>query len=188
LSLFSNTTNADAQADTAPHKTDDPGGADRRRHAAPKRSSAPPITKQTDAAPRTASTSSPGLRVQRDDHHNAAVLSVHGELDLATAPALREALLPVLEHENRPVIVDLSEVPFMDSTGLQILVDTHQQLASQKRRFAIVYRQPGQVDRLLALVGLLDVLTVYRSRQSAVTGNDDVLRAKPANDTNHPTR
>jgi anti-sigma B factor antagonist len=110
----------------------------------------------------------------------AAVLTVHGEIDLGTAPLLREALLAALEHGSGPVVTDLSEVPFMDSTGVHVLVDTHQQLKPQNRRLAIACREHGQIHKLLALVGLLDTLTVHRSRESAVTGGDERIRSEAA--------
>ena len=67
----------------------------------------------------------------------------------------------------------------MDSTGVHVLVDTLRRLKPQNRRLAIVCREDGQVHRVLALVGLLDALTVHRSRESAVIGGDDVLLSKP---------
>jgi anti-sigma B factor antagonist len=91
---------------------------------------------------------------------DAAVLSVRGEIDLLTAPVLCEAAQPVLKRGTRAVVADLSEVPFMDSTGVHALVDMLQRLSAQNRRFAIVCRGHGQVHRLLALVGLLDAVTV----------------------------
>ena len=45
------------------------------------------------------------------------VLSPRGEIDLDTAPRLLEALLPALEHGSGPVVIDLSDVRFMDTTG-----------------------------------------------------------------------
>ena len=59
------------------------------------------------------------------------------------------------------------------------LLDTLRRLEPQNRRLAIVCREGGQVHRLLGLVGLLDALTVHRSRESAVLGGDDLLRSEP---------
>ena len=152
---------------------------DRRCHAAPVRSDLSLPAERTDAPQRTAETVSVGLLAVHGHDRNVAVLSVHGEVDLETAPALRETLLPALEHQTGPVVVDLSEVTFMDSTGVHVLVDTRRRLEPQNRQLAIVCRESGQVHRLLALVGLLDALAVYRSRESAVIGGDDVLRSEP---------
>lgn len=119
------------------------------------------------------------LLAAQGDHQDATVLSVHGEIDLGTAPVLREALAPVLKHGNGPVVVDLSDVQFMDSTGVHVLLDALQRLTLQSRQFAIACPEGGQVHRLLALVGLLDALTVHRSRESAVIDGSDLLRTEP---------
>ncbi len=153
--------------------------AGRRCHAGSKRSDVLLAAAQTDIARPTADTASVGLLAAHEQQEDVAVLSVHGEIDLATAPALREFLLPILEHQTGPVVVDLSEVAFMDSTGLHVLVATLRRLEPQNRRLAIVCREGGQVHRVLALVGLLDILTVHRSRESAVLGGDDLLRSEP---------
>jgi anti-sigma B factor antagonist len=119
------------------------------------------------------------LRAAYARDQGAAVLSFHGEIDLGTAPVVREALLPVLERETGPVVMDLSEVPFMDSTGVHVLVDTLRRLERQDRSLAIACREGGQIHRLLAVVGLLDALAVHGSRAGAVIGGG-VLRSDPA--------
>jgi anti-sigma B factor antagonist len=153
--------------------------ADRLCHAASKRSGVSRAAEHTNVPQRTADTVSVGFLAAHEQHQDVAVLSVHGEVDLGTAPALREAILPVLERQTGRLVVDLSEVPFMDSAGVHVLVDTLRRLKPQNRPLAIVCREAGPVHRLLALVGLLDALTVYRSRESAVIGGDDVLRSEP---------
>ena len=116
------------------------------------------------------------LLAMQEHDPDAVVLSVHGEVDLLTAPLLREAMLPVLERQRGLVVVDLSEVPFMDSSGVHVLVDALQRLGSQNRRFAIACRENGPVHRLLALVGLLDAVAVHGSRAGAVSGGEDRIR------------
>lgn len=137
---------------------------------------------QTDAPNDTADTLSVRLLAAHERDQNAAVLSVHGEIDLRTAPVLREVLLPILECQTGPVVVDLSEVSFIDSTGVHVLVDALQRLRLENRRLAIACREGGHVHRLLALIGLLDALAVYRSRASALIGGDDRLRSGPGSD------
>ena len=141
-----------------------------------------PAETQAAAPGDTADTFSVRRLAAHDDHRRTEVLRVHGEIDLETAPMLREALLPVLEHETGPVVVDLCEVRFMDSTGVHVLVDTHERLRLEDRRLAIACREGSQVHRVLGLVGLLDALTVYRSREEAVIGGEDLLG--PASEKN----
>lgn len=108
------------------------------------------------------------LRTGTQRGHDLSLLAVCGEIDLDTAPVLLETLLSVVEREAGPVVIDLSEVPFMDSTGVHVLIDTLRRLEPQNRRLAIACREDGQVHRLLAMTGLLDTLTVHPSRQRAV--------------------
>lgn len=151
-----------------------------RCHAAPKRAEFPLAAEARTGAPRLiAGRLSVRPLAAHEHHHDVVVISPHGEIDLETAPLLREALLPVLEREIGPVVLDLSEVAFMDSTGVHVLVEALGRLDLQNRRLAIVCREGGQVHRLLAVVGLLDILTVHSSRESAVAGGDERLRPKP---------
>ncbi len=93
------------------------------------------------------------VEVQSEDH--AVVISVRGELDLATSPALEQELERVSSSETTVVIVDLRELEFMDSTGLSVLVKAHQQAEELGQSFALV-RGPQQVERLLSLTGVAD--------------------------------
>jgi anti-sigma B factor antagonist len=127
----------------------------------------------------TAGSFSVDQQTAKHRNQDIAVLTVRGDIDLATAPALREVLLPVLERDSGPVVIDLSEVPFMDSTGVHVLIDTFRRLRPQNRRLAIACREDGQIHRLLALTGVLDALPVHRSRESAVIGGDDLVRSEP---------
>jgi len=161
---------------------------DRRRHPAPTRSAISVAAEHTDAPPSTTASGPVSVRLLAayEQHEHVAVLSVHGEIDLATAPMLRETLLPVLERQTGPVVIDLSEVSFMDSTGVHVLVDTLRWLEPQKRPLALVCHEEGQVHRLLAMVGLLAAVTVYSSRESAVIAGNDALRSKPGTDNGAP--
>ena len=124
-----------------------------------------------------------------EHHEHVAVLSVQGEIDLVTAPMLRDALISVVEHHAGPVVVDLSDVPFMDSTGVHVLMGTLGRLEPQNRALALVCDEESQVHRILVLAGLLDSVTVYRSRESAVIGGADVLGFEPSRNTAvRPTR
>jgi anti-anti-sigma factor len=119
---------------------------------------------QSGARALMAGTLSARLLPAHDEQDHVAVLSVHGEIDLGTASMLRDVLMPVLEHQTGPVVIDLSTVSFMDSSGVHLLVETLRRLERQNRALALVCHEDGQVHELLALVGLLDVVTVCHPR------------------------
>jgi anti-sigma B factor antagonist len=58
----------------------------------------------------------------RIDNHGSAVVTVAGEVDVATAPRLRSACLEALEGGATELIVDMSRVGFLDAAGLGALV------------------------------------------------------------------
>ncbi len=92
----------------------------------------------------------------------ATVISVSGELDLASSPALQEELDRAAASDAQILIIDLRELDFMDSTGLSVLVRAHQRIEEQGRQLAMV-KGPQQVQRLLSLTGVADGLTVVDS-------------------------
>jgi anti-sigma B factor antagonist len=128
------------------------------------------------ALQRTAGSFSAALGAANEGPMDTTVLSVRGEIGLETTPMLLELLLPVLDHGTGAVVMDLPDVPFMDSSGVHFLVDTFRRLKGQSRRLAIACRERGQVHKLLALVGLLDALPVHGSRESALTDEDAPVR------------
>lgn len=87
------------------------------------------------------------------------MISVSGELDLASSPALEEELDRVAQSDAKVVIVDLRNLEFMDSTGLSVLVRAHQRAEEDGRRLGLV-NGSQQVQRLLSLTGVADRLTL----------------------------
>jgi anti-sigma B factor antagonist len=86
------------------------------------------------------------------------MLTVRGELDLATAPVV-EGELHRAEEEHHVVAIDLRQVNFIDSSGLHMLIKARDR-ASRSGRRLVVLQGSAQVRRLLALTGLVDHMEV----------------------------
>jgi anti-sigma B factor antagonist len=95
------------------------------------------------------------------------VVGASGELDATTAPQLRLLLLDLLEDSQRNVVVDLSAVTFLDSTGLGVLVGGTRRLTDAGGTFSLVVTD-ARILQVLHLTGLQRVLTVFTSRAEAV--------------------
>lgn len=97
--------------------------------------------------------------VQRADPDSDPVVMVAGEVDLSTAPRLRQTILDLLAEEPpQGVRVDLAEVPLLDSTGVFVLVDTYKR--AKGRGVGLTVERPQQiVRRVLEICGLLEILT-----------------------------
>ena len=88
-----------------------------------------------------------------------AVVSMSGELDLATAPAAREELEHVLKQGGEALHVDMSGVAFVDSTGLGVLVWAWEQ-AREKRMAYLVVNPSATATRVLEQSGLARIFSV----------------------------
>jgi anti-sigma B factor antagonist len=106
-----------------------------------------------------------------DKRPEATIVQVHGELDMAGAPKLREVLLEVVGTEpSAHVIVDLSDVGFIDSTAIGVIVGAHKRITAGEGRFtAVVTTTP--VRKALQVTGLLRTWRVTGSLEDAL---DDV--------------
>jgi anti-sigma B factor antagonist len=97
------------------------------------------------------------------------VVSVRGELDLGTAPEL-EGPLEEAVAANEPLLLDLSECEFIDSTGIALIVRTWQGLGDGRPgsgRMAIC-SDKEQVRRVLEITGLDREIPVHASRDEAL--------------------
>ena len=98
------------------------------------------------------------------------VVSVMGEVDLATVQELKQALLGVGEDMTGALIVDLTGCTFLDSTGLAALIATRKRLGRSNRRLALVLSTPA-VLRIFQITALDQVFEIYPSLGAAVDGN-----------------
>lgn len=112
------------------------------------------------------------LRVWREPGNVAGVVVVHaaGEIDLASAPKLREALdgIEVRPAAKGPVVLDLTAVTFLGSVGLSLLVE-HSRRHRDAGGVLRVVAGNRFVARAIVMTGLSDVLTVFDTLDEAVT-------------------
>jgi anti-sigma B factor antagonist len=102
------------------------------------------------------------LSIETEKVGDAAVLHVAGEVDVFTAPQLREALVGVIEEGSRDVIVDLQGVDFLDSTGLGVLVAGLKRVRQYGGDLSLVCTRE-HILKILDITGLVKVLRVYDS-------------------------
>ncbi len=102
----------------------------------------------------------------RDGH--VQLFALGGSLDIATSPSLRAALMEAADRDKHEIVVDLTHLEFLDSTGLGALIGAHKRAAEHGGSVRIV-AQEGQILRLLRITGLLDVFAVYPSIDAALS-------------------
>lgn len=94
------------------------------------------------------------------------VVSVAGEIDLVTAPDLGQSIAAVLERRPTKLVVDLSEVDFLASAGMSVLIGCHQQ-AGDHTRFRLV-AAGNATFRPMELTGVADTISIYPTRDRAI--------------------
>jgi anti-sigma B factor antagonist len=107
-----------------------------------------------------------GLEVD-ETHSPYTVLAVKGEVDVYTAPRLREKLVELVSQDKLQVIVDLEGVDFLDSTGLGVLVGGLKRLRSHDGDLGLVCSQP-RVLKVFEITGLTKVFEIHNSLDAAV--------------------
>jgi anti-sigma B factor antagonist len=122
----------------------------------------------TDAPNRPQSGSTaPFSIVKHDLDSHTSVVAVTGELDLSSAPNLKWTMVDLLDAGRNRLVVDLSEVTFMDSTALGVLIGVNRSL-DVGARLAIVCVNPN-VLRIFELSGLDGAFAIFSSVDEALS-------------------
>jgi anti-sigma B factor antagonist len=98
---------------------------------------------------------------------DAAVTEVVGEIDMGTAPRL-EAAIRLAQESARLVVVDLSEVTFLDSSALNVLVRCQREFEVRGTALRIVNPVDHSVGRIFEISHLTSVLNLVESREEAL--------------------
>ncbi len=98
-----------------------------------------------------------------------AVIEVAGELDLYTAPRLKEALLQALGDGMLRIVIDMSGVHFIDSSALGVLIGGVKRLKPKDGRLVLVSVDEN-VNWIFQITGLNSVFDIFQTREEALEG------------------
>jgi anti-sigma B factor antagonist len=108
-----------------------------------------------------------------EDHSSATVVVVTGDIDLGTAPHFEDELARAVErHRASGLVIDLSDVTFIDSTGLNSLVRAFERQRLLGSSLALV-TDDGRVTMMLEVTRLDRVLRRYATREEALAAVGD---------------
>lgn len=102
------------------------------------------------------------------DRNGWAVVSVHGEIDVYTAPRCRERLVALVSEGHYRIVVDLEGVDFLDSTGLGVLVGALKRVRSHDGELLLVCTQP-RILKVFEITRLTRVFDIHDSVDAAVS-------------------
>jgi anti-sigma B factor antagonist len=108
------------------------------------------------------------LRTEVSEIAGWTVVSVYGELDVATSPALRERLLALVSEGSTRLVLDLEGVDFLDSTGLGTIVSTLKRARTHGGDLRLVSTE-ARIRRLFEITALDKAVPLHASVDDAVS-------------------
>ncbi|GAA3164590.1 anti-sigma factor antagonist BldG [Planomonospora alba] len=103
------------------------------------------------------------------DHHSEdrlTIVEVEGEIDVYTAPRLRELLIDLVNKGNFHLLVNMEKVDFLDSTGLGVLVGGLKRVRAHDGSLELVCTQE-RILKIFRITGLTKVFGIYSSVDEA---------------------
>jgi anti-sigma B factor antagonist len=98
-----------------------------------------------------------------------AVAKVAGEVDIATAPRLREQLVALITEGHSRIVLDLDEVDLLDSTGLGVIVGVLKRVRTVGGDLRLVCNRPA-IRKVFEITALDRTLPLSESAEAALTG------------------
>lgn len=111
-----------------------------------------------------ASSSSPSSSVSQPEPH---ILALEGDIDLHESPNVREALRALIEPKPPRVYIDLSEVSYIDSSGIAVLIDALQRIQSYGGKLAL-FGIRANVRTVFEIARLDSVFRIFPDKKSAL--------------------
>jgi anti-sigma B factor antagonist len=108
------------------------------------------------------------LSISEETRNGTTVIHVGGDLDVYTAPRLKESLDAAISAAHH-VVLDLSEVQFIDSTALGVLVGAHQAAHSENGKFHLVVSDPFLL-KIFHITGFDGIFSIHAEVEDALAG------------------
>jgi anti-sigma B factor antagonist len=109
------------------------------------------------------------FEIRSDTADGVSVVTVGGEVDVATAPALREQLAEAVSGRPTTLIVDLLGVSFLDSTALGVLIGARKQCLESEVELRLVIAE-ARILRIFDITSLTELFDIVPTRAEATAG------------------
>ncbi len=116
-------------------------------------------------------TEHPNVTIAADD--GVVVASLSGEIDLSNAADITDALLGGVPNEALGLVIDLSEVSYIDSAGVRMLAELDHRLGWRAQALRVVAPEESRSRRVLEIAGLERVLSLDTTVEAARTSVQD---------------
>jgi anti-sigma B factor antagonist len=111
------------------------------------------------------------IDISTDEATGMHIYKLRGSLDIITAPSVRAALVEAAGAGKHDLVVDLTRVEFLDSTGLGALIGAHRRALENDGTVKLAVGD-GPIARLLNITGLMRVFPVYATLSDALANHE----------------
>jgi anti-sigma B factor antagonist len=122
------------------------------------------------------------IRFEREDKTVLAVLT--GEVDMSNATSVRQRIAEAVTPEDDAVIVDVSDLSFMDSAGLHAVIELGTILEERRQRLLLSVPHGSQIERSIEIIGLPRAVSVHPDRDRALqAARSSAMESRPIGPT-----
>ena len=107
------------------------------------------------------------LELETSQHDGVAVLTLRGEIDVYTAPRMRQAIVDLVDAGSLNIVVDMGMVDFLDSTGLGVLVEGLKRVRTRGGNLSLVVTQ-DKIVKIFDITGLNKAFPIFSSLEDAL--------------------
>jgi len=111
-------------------------------------------------------------RVEEEQQGTLCLVRVHGEVDLSNAQEVSSAIGNAMGQEARGLVVDLSDITYLDSAGVALLLRLAERLRARRRQLYLVVPRGSPVRRVLDFTGLPRVIPLEARLEDALARSD----------------
>ena len=108
------------------------------------------------------------LRIDESHSGNATIVSLKGRLDASSSPSAETALSRLIESGERQIVVDMSELDYISSAGLRVMLASLKRLRDDSGRLVLVGLKP-QIQNVFEIAGFQRIFTIYLTAEEAIS-------------------
>lgn len=107
------------------------------------------------------------LKVNTRTVDGASIIDLQGEVDVYTAPELKQQIIDLLDSGSQRVIVNLQSVDYLDSTALGVLIGGLKRLRERNGSLDLICPNP-RIKRIFEITGLDKIFDIYNTEEEAI--------------------
>jgi anti-anti-sigma factor len=127
------------------------------------------------------------LRIVTVDHGTTSIIELEGEWDIAQSETARDAIAQALQRRPGYLVLDLSRLSFIDSSGIHAVIYTYERCAAERTGLVIV-PGPRAVQRVFEICHLIEILPFAPEARSVTTHRSSTTTGQAGGPSLRPQR